>query len=696
MEKWYSAQDLAGLTGVPKTVSGVVRKAKRDNWLAKHKDSQGGGFDYHWNSLPEATQDALFCNSNELAPMKGCTDLVKTEDSKVDITQLKKWQQDIFTARLALYREFERLKDLYGYNRAVKKIVSFAKTETLPEHLQKLVPQANARKGKHRTLSDSMVKSWHRQVQRYGIGGLAPKPARKSSVPPWATYFIKCYAQPQKPSITQAMETMEKVLPDTIPMPSYHQVYRFHAKRSRIDRERGRRTGSELKALKGYRKRDVSKLLPMQVGICDGHSYKSKVAHPIHGNPFKPEICSVVDAATKVLMGWSVGLAESALTVSGAIRHAATVNKEKPNGGVFALLYTDGGSGNKAKINTDEFAGILPRIGTTPKFGMPGNAQGHGIIEIINKTLWVRSAKELPTYVGKDMDSLVKRDMYLLVNREIKQNGVSQHLPTWPQFLAHCQQSVDAYNRRPNSSLPRITDPETGRRRYMAPLEMWVHHIQHGWDPKKCQLSENELEILFLPRLERTVQRSGVQIFTNYYYNKVLEHYDGQKVQVGFDIHNGEKVQIWDAEGRLICWAIFEKNRDSFFPMSEVEMAMNKRAKQRAKIKYDDLEKIEAERRGTIDIVAQKADVIDIKAASPTITVDKKALQQEMAAQATSVQIPEDDKGKYVLWNALDARMDDDEVLADEERLFYEAYVNSASYKAFKSVAENLGQQQAQ
>ena len=56
------------------------------------------------------------------------------------------------------------------------------------------------------------------------------------------------------------------------------------------------------------RKRDTSNYKPL--GVCDGHSFKAKVAHPAHGRPFKPEICAIIDAATRVVVGWSTGLTE--------------------------------------------------------------------------------------------------------------------------------------------------------------------------------------------------------------------------------------------------------------------------------------------------------------------------------------------------------------------------------------------------
>ena len=65
------------------------------------------------------------------------------------------------------------------------------------------------------------------------------------------------------------------------------------------------------------------------------------------------------------------------------------------------------------------------------------------------------------------------------------------------------------------------------------------------------------------------------------------------------------------------------------------------------------------------------------------------------AKSAPSFQVPEDDKGKFLLWNKLDAQLAGGEVLDKREMLFYEAYRKSASYRAFRSVADTLGKERA-
>ena len=50
--------------------------------------------------------------------------------------------------------------------------------------------------------------------------------------------------------------------------------------------QRGRMTGAAYKSLLPYIRRDWQALRPNDVWIGDGHSFKAKVQHPIHGQPF--------------------------------------------------------------------------------------------------------------------------------------------------------------------------------------------------------------------------------------------------------------------------------------------------------------------------------------------------------------------------------------------------------------------------
>ena len=59
MKHWYSAFELAGLSGLPALPNNVTRKAKAEQWQFRQRSGRGGGKEYAYNSLPQQTQVAL-------------------------------------------------------------------------------------------------------------------------------------------------------------------------------------------------------------------------------------------------------------------------------------------------------------------------------------------------------------------------------------------------------------------------------------------------------------------------------------------------------------------------------------------------------------------------------------------------------------------------------------------------------------
>lgn len=64
--EWYSAGELAGLTGMPSHVTSVRAMASRERWQSR-KRAKGKGLEYHFSGLPEATRAAL--TVRHLAPV---------------------------------------------------------------------------------------------------------------------------------------------------------------------------------------------------------------------------------------------------------------------------------------------------------------------------------------------------------------------------------------------------------------------------------------------------------------------------------------------------------------------------------------------------------------------------------------------------------------------------------------------------
>lgn len=66
-KEWFSANELKGAEGLPNSPQGINKRARTQNWVKREKDGvQGGALEYHYSSLPVATQKALGFEPEEL------------------------------------------------------------------------------------------------------------------------------------------------------------------------------------------------------------------------------------------------------------------------------------------------------------------------------------------------------------------------------------------------------------------------------------------------------------------------------------------------------------------------------------------------------------------------------------------------------------------------------------------------------
>ena len=54
--EWFSAKELTGLPGMPKSIQGTIKCAKREAWQSRPRQGRGGGREYHLSSLPPETR----------------------------------------------------------------------------------------------------------------------------------------------------------------------------------------------------------------------------------------------------------------------------------------------------------------------------------------------------------------------------------------------------------------------------------------------------------------------------------------------------------------------------------------------------------------------------------------------------------------------------------------------------------------
>ncbi|CCO22202.1 Mu transposase C-terminal domain-containing protein [Maridesulfovibrio hydrothermalis] len=584
----YTTQEAADLLKI--TSRAVQLRAKREGWDCQERAKRLGGKLWIVQSMPESTREQISATLYQQMQAEQPESLraPRVPDLPAVLpVNLATWQREIMEARLILLEEVRRIALIEGIIKAEKLFAKMAKTGELSQYYQDLIAKANARKGKGRALSASTLRNWRRIKNKEGAEGLAPKVTQaplNKQFPEWLMPFLREWRLPSKPSISQIYYDFK----NTLNLPSLRTVERKVAALGELEKNRGRLLPREIKRFKAFVRRDFKKLLPTDVYTADGHTMDMYVLHPAHGKPFRPEVTSIVDVATRKCVGWSIGLAENSWGVADAIRMSVVDH------GICAIFYVDNGSGFKNTMLDSPGVGMLARLGVSKEHSLPYASQARGLIERFQREL-IRNARRMPGYCGMDMDKEAAQLVRKKALKEIKHTGTTRIFPTWEQFMKMMKMLVAEYNNRPHSSLPKVVDSSTGKKRNQSPNERWAVL------KTKADIiipDETEAADLFRPYEIRTVSRCEINLYRNRYFSKGLEDYHRQEVQVGYDIHDASKVWVRDLDGRFICEAGFEANSADYFPMPVVEQAREKRAQGRKKRLQVHMDEVDAELHG--------------------------------------------------------------------------------------------------
>lgn len=597
MKTHYSISELVNLSLelLPKTERGILKRATKEAWQFREVPAKGGkgGVKREYLPPPEV-QAAILVHQKEhilaeakLAPVPVLveTHSVSQQDPSylVGSTEIQRQREG---ARLGVLTAIEKLMTETEASRD-EAIITFLVSAQHPDrsHLAQMLRMANDKRGGGNDLpSKRTIQRWFKQ--RDEQGSLLPKvPQRNLSLPEWFKRFLVFYRSPQKPSVQAAFELFARAELAQQPLaklPSVHQARRWLEKIGNVAREDGRLGKRELKSIKPYKVRDFSKLQPTDIYTADGHTFDAEVLHPDSGKPFRPEITTIVDVATRRIVGWSVDLAESGYAVLAAVCHAVKT------GGIPAIFYVDNGGGYKNALMSDQATGLMGRLGITMTHSLPYGSQARGVIERLHQTVWVQAAKRLQSYIGADMDKQASQAVHKtsrqLMKQDIPLKGVPalsnilslspNLLPDFDEFRQIAAQAVDEYNNRPHRSLPKVMDI-SGSPRHMTPNELWALKIEQG--ASIHEVDEAESLYLFMPQEMRVVQRGQVTLRRNVYFNAALQEYNGDRLRVAFDMHNAERVWLFDDAGRYVCHADWNGNRIDYMPVSLIEQAKEKR-----------------------------------------------------------------------------------------------------------------------
>ncbi|MDR6952646.1 putative transposase [Ancylobacter sp. 3268] len=589
--------DIAAALNVEKR--SAERRAKEGNWPYREVRVKGGRKRlYSRDTLPPEVRSRIDAQAIVSTKTAETTRQIAT----INTTTLTARQRQVMEARAALLLEIDRRAAFGGLSitAAVRSLVDDSAAGRLDATLSAAVAVANDRSGGEPRVKERILFQWRSARTAGGIAALAPIPTKTAQdLPKWFGEFLPYYARPQKPTIARALTSWSKDTPGA-ELPSYQQVRRALDKLGVIDRMRGREGAQALKARQAYTARDASDLLPTSVYLADGKTFDAEIAHPIHGQPFRPELTTIVDAHTRRIVGFSAALDESAVAVTDALRVACV------HSGIPAIFYTDRGPGYVNDAMDAPMTGLLGRLGITPMRALPYNSQAKGIVERLNHE-WSHLARDFATYISRDMDREAKKAAHHATRRELAVSGTSRLLPSWEDFLVACRAAIDAYNDRPHRGLPRTVDPVTGGRRHMSPAEAWEAAFARGFEA--ILVTPGESEDLFRPWVIRRARRALIEWLGNSYFAPELEAVEGEDVIVAYDIHDAARVWVRsinvDANGDrqpgpLLAVAAFEGHKTRYVPLSAEQAALEKRAAARRRRLQGHMDIVDQELRPTL------------------------------------------------------------------------------------------------
>lgn len=655
MRSWYTLQELVGLPGLPGTVPGLRKLAEREKWEGQRRLGSKA-IEYAFLSLPANVQAALLARSIAAVAEEKQTFEVATETScGQKLGGLNDVQKAVMVARLCFIREIERMSAAVSQSRAIDVLVKQARDGALSPYLMERVDLANDRKTGDRALSERTIKRWIAAYKSGGERGLAPLRQRADlTVPEWSKDFLRCYQRPTKPSVVASYLEFSNNYSGIVP--SIHAVKRFLKKLSPDALNTGRMSPQELKSLQPFNRRSTKNLFPGDVYTADGHKFDAEAINPITGKPYRPEITTVLDVATRKIVGISVGEAESTIGVLDALREAVREC-------MFGVFYVDNGSG----FANDVVREVVDRLGGTMMHSLPYNSQARGLSERGHKTVWVRAAKKLTSYIGADMDKHAGTRAHRIGRKELRETGKTRVLPTFGEFMSGAEFEIAAYNNCPHRGLAKFRDPQTGVLRHMSPNEAWQEAIVEGWKPMVAPASV--VESLMRPQVTRKTRRGEIAWAGNTYFTLDLTAFHDQEIRIAYDVRDSSQVWAYSLDGELIGPARLDGNSSDYMPPTMLQMAREKREQGQFKRAVVKLETLTGHQ---VEMIAPTT------APSANLPPSELAAALEyacdMQARQEAFDIPGHDVARYELWKDLDQRQAAGEILSADQARWWKAY----------------------
>lgn len=582
---WLKSSFIYTALCIPKrTFFNRVKKAS--GWQKRPAKGLGGGYEFLLSSLPREIARRI---ETSIFIFEEC---FKSIEVKTQSQEDKILSFNAYVGVLCKSTQKSRTK-------IIKEMQSFAKNSAFSAELMDFLLSLNFKKANNsfgflfnKELKENFKKNATEEKKKHIDKALKILAA-----------FLPFYQKRQNPSISKAYREYQRHQESlALPVLTEKQI-RYHlAKLPLFIREKNRRTGSEMKALRTFVRRDWSVLEANSCWVGDGHLLKCKIRNPKNGNPVRPEITLIMDTYSRLVVGYSLSYAENAMGVAEALYRGFC------SYGLPAMYYSDNGPGQSNKL-LDSYQGVFSSLDIKHTTSIPGNPEARGNIERLMRSLAKEIAEEMPTYFNKDTDHDTTRKMLYSLNSATKaekgnrqltklQEQALTILPTHFDLIDAIERKVEEYNSKPHSSL----DGKTPKELYFNSIEQ-VKEKGFYFEATVEELTAalNVSEIRKVNRAWLTVQKAN-------YWHEDLMLFNGQEVICSISLFNQEQIKVYDLNNKFICTAQRDGNTTPAFNPAMVDNLSKKRKTKREQL----TEKMAALEKAAKQIQQQKEELLSL------------------------------------------------------------------------------------
>lgn len=543
MKKTYSTKELAQLLQIAQ--QNVHGRAKRENWKSEPRKSQGGGYTWLFDSMPEKTQYAIRKAELQNAPV-GCNEPTNSIQQPKILSASKKEHALVKSDLLRLYVEFQE-----AHGKRVR-----SKEKFIEHYNNGAYPEIFAQLGE---VSWKTLERWkNKQNKSQDYLSLADKRGMAHCGKSIITEAHKAIIlgqvlNPNAPFIGQVARKVEsRCKEEGLTVPSDATIRRFintyisESYDEYVLFREGKKAWNDKCCISILR--DWSLVQVGDVIIADGHTLNFETINPETGKPKRMTLLLFFDGASNHPLGWEVMATENVQCISAAFRRSCMLLGKFPK-----VVYLDNGRAFRAKY----FEGCRD----FQQAGIDGLYESLGV-KVIHAWAYHGQSKPIERFFGTMHDMEISMPSY--VGRNISEKPARLHRNEKLHQKLH-----EKLGGRPLTLEETHTEIAKWFAQYVQRRQPRTHLknkcpaevFEQGRGEGLTQGDLARLDVLMMQKTVRTITKDGFRLHGKLYWHEVLAS-RRHEILIRYDeILSPNCVKVYTKDGEFLCEA---RNREYY------------------------------------------------------------------------------------------------------------------------------------